>query len=181
MNGVFVVRAMKAFVIFLIIALVLLGLAYYVTGSFDSASQEVRRQYDGVLDPVRSVTRVLEGARFQLMQWILASSLAAWLCASLFLIQAEQFDARNVQEGASKLVSWLILFVLTIGLTAGIWYGSVSVEDVASMILADNYLMVLVTTFILLPLGYWLATGLAVKGVMRPSVPVSGLLPRFWS
>lgn len=181
MTGNFVVRAGKALAVFLVFALILVGVAWSVTNSFDSASLQLRTRFEDAPDPLLAVTRFLEGARYQLIQWIVYASIVSWICASLFLIRAEQHPARNRKEGGERLVSWIVLLLLILVFNAAIWYGTVSAENVAGVLLSDGYLTVVSLTFILLPLAYWLSTALAVKLEMRPSVPLSGPLPTFWS
>lgn len=181
MTGIFVVRAGKALAVFLFVALILLGVAWSFTSSFDGASLELRTRFEDAPDPIVPVTRFLEGARYQLFQWIISASFASWICASIFLIRAEQHPARDAREGRGRLVLWILLLILVFAFIGAIWYATVGTENVAGILLADGYVMVVALTFILLPLAYWLATALAVKIEMRPSVPVSGPLPTFWS
>ena len=179
--GTFVLVAAKSLLIHVLVGAVAFAIAWYLSSTFDDATQTLRSQFEDSPDPLTSVMLTLELARWKVVQWILVGFTASWIASTFFLVRAEKHPARREEEGAQQLVTWLVMCAAAMLCTGLAWYTNLSLEQVAAVIASQNYMITVASGFVLAALAYWLSTGLSVKSVMRPSVPLSGLLPRFWN
>lgn len=169
-------RIFWALLIHAAVLLIAAGLIYALGQGQDTVAEGVRRQYadrPGILDEIRSESV------WQIIKWCILAIAASWVLASLWLVSAERQRPATPEEGASKLGSWIGMLILSLLAMAIIgwsiiWRNSVQL-DLATGTLTIGMIAVGLATF----LAYYLGTGMSVKTVMRPSVPLSRALPNF--
>ncbi|MEG3180077.1 hypothetical protein [Sphingomonas sp. LT1P40] len=179
--GDILIRIGKALLIYLVIGAALLGLIFWLTSDFESASLMLRAQFADAEDAQTSVMVILDQARLHLVYWMLTSLAASLICASLFLSFAQSRRPRNAIEGGSYKARWIALLIVALSLSVLCWWQFVSVADVAGALVSKSYVLVLVCVGLGNLLAYYLATGLAVTMTMKPSVPMGTLLPNSWN
>jgi hypothetical protein len=172
-------RMTKALFIHLAILAVALGLIYLAAQGQESLSAEVRARYQG-RSPLALLT-VLSDARGELMMWAGVGLLASWLCTSLFVISAERAQPCNDREAASRIGLWSGLLLVALSLQA--FYGWLNLlrAGVSGELTPSTFMVAVAVGLIATVVAYWLATGLVVRRVMRPSVPLAAVLPTRWS
>lgn len=172
-------RIGKSLAVHIVVGLLLYGLAVYLLGSFDAASDTVREQYEEA-----NVMQLLASTRSTIIGWYVCALVASWACSAIFLILAnfQREKVRIDSDMRRALPAWIALFVVTMGLAAFLWWRQVSLADVAAMLLDSNYLTLVTAGHIGTALAYWLGSGLAVALTLKPSVPLARtLLPNFWN
>jgi len=175
--GAIMWRVAKSFFVHLFFMLPVLLLVYLVVQGQDSLSDSVR----ATLKTARSLSTRLADARGELMTWCFAGFLISWLASSLFLASAERASPANEREARSRLGLWSFLLITVIALLAvNYWFSLLGARVNVSLASNTFILAVLIGGFGIL-LSYYLATGLVVRRVMRPSVPLAAGLPTFWS
>ncbi len=172
MSGV--IRVFWTLVVHVIVFLVLFGLLYFMFGGQDAMSDQLRNQYSDnpdALDSIRSATmwRIIRAGAL-IMSW-------SWIMSALWLLIAERQRPSTPAQGASMTAAWVIFLVVTlIGYTAMSWWvvwRSTASIDLAPWVFSTGAIVIFFAAF----LAYYFGTAISVKTVMRPSVPLSGLIP----
>lgn len=174
-----VLRIGKSLAVHIVIGVLLYGLAVYLLGSFDAASDTLREQYEET-----EVMQLLASTRSTLIGWFVVALIISWVGSSIFLITANWMrkDVRIASDGRKALPAWIILFLISIAMTTFVWWREVSLGDVAAMLLDGNYLTLVTAGQVGAALAFWLGTGLAVALTLKPSVPLAQtLLPNMWN
>lgn len=174
-----VLRIGKSLAVHIVIGVLLYGLAVYLLGSFDAASDTLREQYEET-----EVMQLLASTRSTLIGWFVVALIISWVGSSIFLITANWMrkDVRIASDGRKALPAWIILFLISIAMTTFVWWREVSLGDVAAMLLDGNYLTLVTAGQVGTALAFWLGTGLAVALTLKPSVPLAQtLLPNMWN
>lgn len=175
--GAILWRIVKSFFIHLPILLITLALIYFLCDGQESLSLAVREQYRGASS--RALTTVIGDARGDLMMWALAGFAISWLTSSLFLAACERSAPANEREARGKLGLWSFLLIATILLAAA--NGWLSLLRAQASLLTGTFMAVLLIAGLGILAAYYLATGLMVRRVMRPSVPLAAGLPARWN
>jgi magnesium-transporting ATPase (P-type) len=176
MGGVFG-RIGKSFFINALFLLIALGLVFILVRGVDALSEDVLRRYE---TPNARLT-IVSDTRSTMMIWCLVIFLTSWITSSLFLVSAERVRPDNRAQGASRLGLWVLLLIVTVAIVAfDVWF-SLFRNSILVYLETDAFGPALVGGILLSLLAYYLATGLAVKRTMRPSVPFGEALPTFWS
>jgi lipid-A-disaccharide synthase-like uncharacterized protein len=170
-------RIAKAFFVHLPILLLTLGCIYFATSGQDSLSIAVRERYRGASS--QALLTVLGDARGDLLTWCAAAFAVSWLASSLFLVAAQRTYPANEAEAGSRIGLWSLLLVVTIGFAVG--NGWLALVRARLDLLTQSFFLAAILGGLGLLLAYYLSTGLMVKRVMRPSVPLAAALPSQWS
>ena len=176
-----IVRIGKSLAIHLLAAVLIVAVIYLVTNDFEDASTGERRRFADAEDMQASIAIVLATARGLMMRWALFSLSGGFVLSGLFLSVAQRRHPRNPSEGASRLPLWIGLLVVLLVLCFGFWWQQVSLGDVSTLLMPAGYLSALTAGTIGTLLAFYLATALSVVRTMKPSVPLSALLPSFWN
>ena len=178
MSGILGRIAKSFFVNLLFCGLALLTIFLLVRGA-DSLSDRIRQSLADA--SLASLLVRVGDYRAQMLLWCLIIFAISWLTSSLFLASAEQVRPENRQQGGSRLGLWVFMLIATLGLlTITAWFNLFR-SGLAGFLSFDAFGSVLVVAVLLNVLAFYLATGLVVKQVMRPSVPFAEGLPKFWS
>jgi magnesium-transporting ATPase (P-type) len=172
-------RVIKSFFLHLLILLAALGLVYLIVAGQESLSPELRLRYQG--RPPAVLLGLVENARGTLMMWVFTCFLVSWLSSSLFLAMAERSRPANEREAANKKGLWAGMLVVTLAAIAFTAWLNLIEPGVSIALASGTFMTALLVGGILAVLAYYLATALAVKLVMRPSVPLATAMPSFWS
>lgn len=174
-----VVRSGKSLAVHIVFALLLYALASLLLSHFDTASEAMREQYEET-----EVLQLLAGARATIVGWYVAALAISWLCSTVFLVTAnlKRPHVRSKSDARKAMPVWIAMFVVAIVATAFLWWRQVSLADVASTLLDDDYLLLATAGYVGTALAFWLGTGLAVALTLKPSVPMaSTALPEIWN
>lgn len=177
MSGTFG-RIAKSFLVNLLLMVIVIGVVFLMIQGVSSLDPTVRAG----LTPRRQEARVADMRTLMLM-WCLVAFLISWIASSLFLAVAERTLPSHVAEARSRMTLWTILLFTTIALLALtcwliLFQGRTGISEYITF---ENWGPVLIVSIVLSLISYYLATGLAVKTSMRPSVPLGEAFPRFWS
>jgi hypothetical protein len=176
-NSEALIRAVIAFLVHLALAIVAVAVIYWMTKDFEDASELVRNTVGSDENAESGALAYLAEARADLLAWLLGSMLASWLASSLFLALAQRHEPRIDSEARKMFGLWGVLLILTLGLSALIWWRRVSLVEAGGMLISSNYITIIATGVVATFLGYYLVTGMAVKPTMKPSVPGASVLP----
>lgn len=180
--GETVVRIGKSLLIHVLVGLAVLATIWFMADAFEDASLALQAKYAEADDMGASVMNELGEARGHLLAWGILALTISWLSSSLFIALAQNRGARGYSEGGSLFATWIGLFIFTMLGAVVAWWRQVSLLDIGSLVASTNYSISLVIGFIGTALAYYLATGVAVRLSMKPSVPLSDvLLPKFWN
>lgn len=175
--GALMWRIAKALFVHLPMMLVVLGMIYLVVQGQESLGIAVRQQYAGASS--QALLAVLDDARGDILTWCFACFVMSWLAASLFLVSAERARPTNEPEARSRIGLWSFLLLATIAfLFAHGWY---SLLRPRLDLMPGTFIVAVLIAGVGVVLAYYLATGLMVRRVMRPSVPLAAGLPNLWS
>jgi hypothetical protein len=177
MVGAVMWRVVKSFFVHLPLLLLALLLIYFLCQGQDVLNFVVREQYRGASS--RALLTVLGDARGDLMMWCTVAFAVSWLSSSLFLAAAERATPANEVEAGTKLGLWSFLLIVTIVIAVA--NGWRELARAQATLMSGTFLSVLVLTGLLVLAAYFLSTGLMVRRVMRPSVPLAAALPTRWS
>jgi hypothetical protein len=149
-------------------------LVYFLGGSENALLEAVRTQY---ADDPATLEEIRSAAVWKIIDWIVLSLAVSWILSSIWLLLAESQRPRSYQEGGSRRGLWVIFLVISLAAMTFIgWvviWGNHVQGDLASAVLTASMLILGVSVLLV----YWVATAVSVKTVMRPSVPLSNLLP----
>ena len=180
--GETVVRIGKALLIHFLIGIAVLATIWLMSDAFEDASLALQTKYAEADDLGASVLNELGDARSQMLKWAILALSFSWLCSSLFVALAQHRGARGYSEGGGLFAAWIGLFIVTLLAATAAWWRQVSVLDIGTLIASNNYAISLIAGFVGTTFAYYLATGLAVRLSMKPSVPLADvLLPNFWN
>lgn len=171
------IRSIKAFGLHLLLGLIAFGVIYWLTNGFESASEQLRNKMVDTDDVEAAVLVELAEARFTLMQWAFISLTVSWITTTVFLYAAQRHEPRSDAEAQQRFGVWGTLLILTLGLSAFLWWRWVSLAQIALALMSDHYTMILATSFAATALGYYLSTALFVKNAAKPSVPGARAFP----
>jgi hypothetical protein len=172
----FIKGVLGSFAIHLIFGLLAFGLVFLFTSEFGNASEEVVLQTQNASDPNLAVLDSLAYAREQLASWIWPAIGVSFLSAVLFLGLAQRTMPSTPSEARGRKGLWTGLMVGLVLFSAIWWWFAVASTDASFALLFGNYALILLTTFLLVILGYFLSTAFFVKSTMVPSVPLAPLL-----
>ncbi len=120
----------------------------------------------------------LEDARAALMLWAAAALACAFVCATGWLLLVDRLEPLGDAETRRPFGGWvggLLLSLGLLGLTAWAIPGRrLAFDDLAPGATQAAVAAVLIATLA----GYWIATALGVKRVLRPAVPLADALVR---
>lgn len=179
--GEFVVRCGKSLAIHVILGAVLLAAGWWATSSFDSAGDQLKASYQEAPDAVAAVESVLADLRLRFWSWFVWALVISLLASCLFIGLAQQGRPGDERDGAARKPLWIILLIVVIAGCGTIWWRKISLADLAAGLTSGGYALLIGLGFVITFLAYWIATGLAVKRTMRPSVPLYYLLPTRWN
>jgi hypothetical protein len=175
--GAIMWRAAKSFFVHLFMLLLALLLIYFIVQGQDSLSSNVR----DTLKTARSLATRLDDARGELMMWCFVGFLISWLASSLFLASAERAAPANEAEARCRLGLWSFLLILVIAMLGANYWLSLLGAQVNVTLASNTFMAAVLIGGLAVVVAYYFATGLIVKRVMRPSVPLAAGLPTFWS
>ena len=176
--GEFLVRAGKSFGVHAVFITLLFALGWWATMGYDSASDQLKAEYESAPDPQMAIGMVLDTARIKLWSWFSSSMLVSWLASILFIGFVQTAEPRGEAEGAKRMPMWIVLMLITLATTAAAWWWQLSLADIGAMLMASGYGVSVAAGFVLVLIAYWAGTGMSVKSTMRPSVPLGYILPR---
>lgn len=179
--GSLIVRSGKSLLIHALFAAILAGLALWLTGAIEYASEQQRRIYETAPDPALALETVLGDARLNVIGWNVGALCVSWLASTVFVAVAERSLPRNEREGGSRTPAWFGLMVFVVLSTAIAWWRQVDLTGVGAVLVSGSYLALNVAGYVLVVFAFWLASAMTVKMTMRPSVPLSPLVPSFWN
>jgi hydrogenase-4 membrane subunit HyfE len=177
MFGAVMWRLAKSFFVHLPMGLLGLVLIYFICQGQDSLNDGVRAQYAGVAS--RSLLTLLEDARGDLMLWCATAMLVSWILSGFFLSSAERARPANEAEGGASIGLWSFMLILLLVFMAA--YGWAKLDRAQEILLSGTMLLAVAAGALACLVAYYLSTGLMVKRVMRPSVPLAAALPTRWS
>lgn len=167
-------RVFWTLVVHLVLFLVLFGLIYFLGGGEDAVATAVRNQYQDNPDTLNAIR---SAAVWLLIHGCALAMAWSWVMSGIFLLAAERQRPSGPSEGAALLPLWVWMLVINLAgfalMTWSIVWRAASRLDLAPWMLNSGLLLTLFGVL----LAYFLGTALAVKTVMRPSVPLSGLVP----
>ena len=172
----YVSGVLGAFAIHLVFALLIMGLVFFFTSSFDDASEQLLLQLGEAEDAEAQVLSYLSTARGELMTWVFPVLGIGWLASIVFLIRAEMAMPGTPREGAAHKGFWTILMLVAMIMGVVMWYINLSVPQVGYALQSGNYAIILFSGFAAILLAYFFSTALFVKKSMRASVPLAELI-----
>lgn len=172
-------RITKAFAVHLLLLIAALGVVYLAVHGQESLSAAVRTQYEGQAEEV--MLQMVADARGRIMFWCLTIFITSWLASAVFLAVAERTQPTNIVQAASRRGLWSGLFILLVVIAGVLTWIPMFAREVSSDLASGSFTASLVAGSFLTLLAFYLATALAVKAAMRPSVPGATALPDFWS
>ncbi len=172
----FIKGVLGSFVLHLVFGLLAFGLVFLFTQEFGNASEELLLQMADAEDQEVQVMAFLSEARDQLGGWIAAVMGVSFVFSVAFLGLAQRTMPSTPTEAKSKFGLWVGLLVLVFILAVIWWWFAVGSPEAGYALIFSNYALIMIATFLLMLLGYYLSTALFVKSTMVPSVPVASLL-----
>jgi hypothetical protein len=178
MSGSFgrIAKSLGVNILFLLLAL---GAVYLLVRGADSLSETSRLALR--LASAASLDIRVGDARSQLMVWTLAIFVISWLTSSLFLLSAEQARPITREDGKQRMGMWAAMLMLTLGMVGFVAWFTLFHTSVNALLSLYTFGSTIALCVVLNLLAYYLATALAVKRTMRPSVPLGEAMPSFWS
>ena len=177
-----VMRIGKSLFVHILIAVILIGTIWWMTSSFEDASQLLRDQYKDAADDGATVLGYVDQARGSLIEWCGISCVISFLFSSLFISLANNKHPRGYEEGGRMAPMWAGLFVATIAGVGILWWQYASFEAVGQWLVSANYLICVAATVAGILIAYFLATAVGVKLTMKRSVPLAELvIPDGWN
>jgi|GEM_PF-4108179 len=177
--GAIMWRVVKSFFLHVALMLLALGLIWLVVQGQDALSAAVRLRYQG--RSAQALLTVLEDQRGRLMMWCFISFLVSWLASSVFLAAAERARPAGEIEAKGKIGLWSLMLVVTIVFVIFTAWLNLIEAGVSASLSSGTFLTAVLIGGIATVLAYYFATGLMVRRVMRPSVPLATALPTTWS
>lgn len=172
----FIKGVLGSFAIHLIFGLLAFGLAFWFTQEFGNASETLLLELADADDSEAQVLAYLIAAREALASWIWPAIGVSWALSVLFLGLTQRTMPSTPAEAASKKGLWTGLMVLMVIIAIIWWWFAVGSPDAGYALVFSNYALIVLATFLLALLGYFLSTALFVKSTMVPSVPLAPLL-----
>lgn len=175
--GAFLVRAVFALIIHLVLAALLFGIVVWLTSDTASVHPDVLREVQGQSDSQQSIEFALEDARGALLQWAMWSLATGFAASAIFLFAAQQQLPRIPSEERALSGLWAGLFIVGVIASVVVWWLGVADAGVDALIVSGSYFGCSAAGFFGVVIAYYLATALCVKPTMKPSVPLSAPLP----
>ena len=172
----FIKGVLGSFVLHLVFGLLAFGLVFLFTKEFGNASEELLLVLVDAEDQEMQVMAFLTEARNQLGEWVGPVMGVSFLLSVLFLGLAQQTMPSTPAEAKSKFGLWVGLLVLLFIIAAAWWWFAVGSPEAGYALVFGNYALIVISTFLLMLLGYFLSTAVFVKSTMVPSVPGASLL-----
>lgn len=172
----FIKGVLGSLVVHVLFALLAFGLVFWYTSEYAFASEALLLELADADDADAQVLIYLETARQQLATWIWPAMGVSFLCSILFLGLADRHMPSNPTEAGSKKGLWTVLLIVNVVIAIIIWFVAVSMPDTSYSLIFSNYAVIILVTFLLLLLGYFLSTAFFVKRTMARSVPLAPMM-----
>jgi len=172
-------RLAKSLFVHIAVLVLALLLIYLVARGQESLSAEVLTRYQG-RSPAALLT-VLADARGEIVTWAAIGIAISWIASAIFLAVAERTTAANEREARRLIGLWAGMLIVTVALLAANSWLRLFSAGITGDLAASTFIACVLIGGLAVLIAYWLSTGLVVKRVMRPSVPLAAALPSFWS